>query len=86
MREDFDWEGFARKWNAPVVPRSEIGRFSGGLLTAGAMANLDCDGKGPAGAFYIGRKLVYPIDQLIAWMRERSRTVKPKAVPRRKMT
>ena len=80
QQHDLDWDRWAREWVAPYVPRSEIARFTEGLLSPGTMANLDCDGKGPEGAFYIGRKLVYPIENLIRWIRARSSDAKPPTV------
>lgn len=36
--------------------------------SAGVMANFDCQGTGPEGAFYIGRKIAYPTQQYIDWV------------------
>lgn len=63
------------KWRAPIVARTEIREFSGGALSEKYMANLDSSGMGPAGRFRCGRKICYPVDSLIQWMADRSRTV-----------
>lgn len=60
------------KWPSPFVARTHCERFSGGALNAGTLANMDCMGTGPEGAFKIGRKTVYPVENLIKWMAERA--------------
>ena len=62
------------KWSSSIVARTEVKAFSGGALNAGTMANLDCTGEGPE-SFRIGRKIVYPVDELISWMIKRSALV-----------
>jgi hypothetical protein len=58
----------ALQWPSNYVARTEIKRFTGGALSPGYLANLDSIGTGPAGAFSIGRKIVYPKDQLTDWL------------------
>lgn len=61
------------RWPSPVVARTQIERFTGGLLTAKYLANLDCQpGQGPA-RVVCGRKVGYPVRELVQWLRERSR-------------
>jgi hypothetical protein len=68
-------DGLKAAWGCPIVARQQIGQFSGGVLTPGTMANLDCLGKGPEGRFRIGKKVCYPVDSLIAWIDSRTEEV-----------
>jgi hypothetical protein len=65
-------KALARNWPSPYVARNRVDEFSGGALNPKTMANMDSLGLGPTGKFYIGRKAVYPIDDLVEWMEERS--------------
>ena len=65
----------AAKWPSAYVARSEIDRFSGGILKPSYLANLDCLGKGPAGRIRIGRKVAYPVDKLVEWLESRIESV-----------
>lgn len=58
----------ANKWPSPFVARSEISRFSGGLVAPGTAANHDSAGTGIAGAFRVGRQVAYPVDSAIEWL------------------
>lgn len=58
-------------WPAPVVARSEVSRFSGGILNPRSLANLDSKGVGPANRFRVGRKVCYPTTELADWMQSR---------------
>ncbi len=62
-------------WSAPVVARNEVSRFSGGILTARYLANLDSQGKGPRNRIRCGRKVCYPTADLAAWMESRTSQV-----------
>ena len=59
------------KWPSAIVARTEIANFTGGILTAGYMANLDSIGQGPP-RISLGRKVAYPVDTLIEWLRARA--------------
>ena len=65
----------ADRWTCPYVARTQIGKFTGGLLSEKHLANLDYQGKGPAGRIRCGRKIAYPVKQLLAWLEERSTEV-----------
>lgn len=53
-------EIFVRSWRGPVVPRSEVGRFSCGLLHPRTMANRDSDGTGISTRIRIhGKRVAY---------------------------
>ncbi len=60
-------------WPSAIVARSEVGRFSGGILNARTCANRDCLGLGPP-RVRIGRRIGYPVVELAEWMRSRSST------------
>lgn len=63
-------------WPSPLVPRNEVGKFSGGLLNSGTMANLDSRGEGPQGKVAFGKvRVAYDRDLLIDWLMERLRPV-----------
>lgn len=68
---DFDFGKLAKSWPAPIVSRTEIARFSGGLLTPRTMANLDSLSEGPP-RIRVGRKIAYPVDSLVAWIKSRA--------------
>jgi hypothetical protein len=59
------------KWQSAVVARTEVERFSGGMISGKYLANLDSQGRGPA-RVRCGRKVGYPVADLVRWMRERS--------------
>jgi hypothetical protein len=58
----------ANTWPSSFVSRKEIRAFTGGIISQGTIANLDCKGEGPSGAFKIGRHVAYPVDSLIDWL------------------
>lgn len=60
------------EWGCPIVARSEVRRFSGGLLNPRTLANLDVRNEIP-GKFRVGNRVVYQTAQLAGWMRERSK-------------
>ena len=61
----------AEKWPSAIVARSEVGKFSGGLLHPRSMANRDSEGTGPRNPIKVGRKVAYFVDSLLEWMQER---------------
>ncbi|RLB90578.1 MAG: hypothetical protein DRH50_12155 [Deltaproteobacteria bacterium] len=61
------WES----WPAPVVARTEIESFTGGLICARSLANYDSLGKGPGGRIKLGRSVGYLKSDLISWLLNR---------------
>ncbi len=59
-------------WPAPIVARSRVGEFSGGLFSPRTLANADSRGDGPVGKINIGRKAAYPTTALVDWMRRKA--------------
>lgn len=76
MSENIDLSFLAEGWPSEIVWREKVGQFSGGVLDPKTMANLDSCGKGPAGRFRIGRKVVYTVEALIRWIEDRAEVVK----------
>jgi len=54
-----------------IVPRFNIDRLTGGLLTPATMRNHDTRGTGPKPRVKVGGKVAYPVDALTAWLRSR---------------
>ena len=63
------------RWPSPIVARTSIETFTGGAMTEKYLANLSCAGLGPDGRFRMGRKVVYPVAELIAWLEARSEVI-----------
>lgn len=57
----------------PVIPRKDIDRYLGGLVSKGYLANLDSQGKGPR-KFRCGRNIGYLRADLVEWLSQRSRS------------
>ena len=55
-----------------IIARREAPRLLGGVVAAGTLANEDCRGTGPAGAFRIAGRVVYPRESLLDWLESRS--------------
>lgn len=70
---NFDFEKLGRAWSSPIVSRTEISKFSGGLLSPRTMANLDSLNEGPPRG-RCGRKIFYPVDSLIKWLEHRTKS------------
>lgn len=58
----------ADSWKAPLVARSKVGEFTGGLLSPRYLANLDSAGRGPPIRLRCGKKVAYPIEALCQWL------------------
>lgn len=69
------FKSMADKWPSAWVARDEIHRFTGGAVSARYMANLDCLRQGPKGRMRVGRKIIYPLGELLAWLEERTTAV-----------
>lgn len=66
-----------KSWPSTLVARSEISRFSGGVVSPHYIANMDCRGIGPAERIRIGRKIAYPLDSLVDWLKNRATKLGP---------
>ncbi|MHB8111693.1 MAG: hypothetical protein ACYDHW_16845 [Syntrophorhabdaceae bacterium] len=74
-KSDF-WVKMAERWPSAIVARTEVSKFTGGLISVKYQANLDSKGLGPAMWVRIGRKIAYPVSEYVDWLRRRS-TVPP---------
>jgi hypothetical protein len=70
--EDEIWAELQKSWPSPIIARSEIGKWSGGLLNPRTVRNLDCSGDGPRNRLRVGRKTAYRVVDLIDWLRSRA--------------
>ena len=68
----FDWQTLAENWPSAIVARSEVGRFSGGVVSPAYMANFDSQARGPRNRLRVGRKIAYPVQDLVRWLEARS--------------
>jgi hypothetical protein len=73
----FDITELAKRWPSPLVARDQkqLDKFSGGILNARTLANEDSLGTGPKGRIKVGRKVAYPVESLIQWMRDKTETI-----------
>jgi len=69
------FQDMVAKWPSTWIARTEIERFSGGMISEKYLANLDSAGKGPTGRVRCGRKVVYPVAALVAWLESRSEAI-----------
>jgi hypothetical protein len=74
MKQDI-FDDMAERWPSAVVARQHVESFSGGAITAKTLANMDSQGVGPQGRFRLGRGIVYPVSDLVTWLRSRSEPV-----------
>jgi len=65
----------AAKWPSAWVTRCEAKRFTGGMIGEKFLANLDSQGRGPAGRIRCGRKIAYPVAEFVKWLEARSEVV-----------
>jgi hypothetical protein len=69
------FQNMAERWPSSMVARTEIENFTGGIISEKYIANLDSAGKGPAGRVRCGRKIAYPVNELVSWLESRSELV-----------
>jgi len=65
--KDALWEA-AGKWPSDFFTRETGVVFSGDSISVGHLANLDSRGEGPKGAFYQGRRRIYPKNNFIEFL------------------
>ena len=66
------FSSLAEHWPSTFVARNEVRAFTGGIIDPKYLANLDSQGRGPAGRIRCGGKIAYPVDELVTWLEERS--------------
>lgn len=62
------FECLKNKWKSNIVLRTQLSKFSGGILNASTMAKLDCKGHGIGKTVKQGKKVAYKIDDVIDWL------------------
>lgn len=70
-----DFSSMIKKWPSPYVARQEVEKFTGGIINIKYLANLDCLGLGPKGRVRVGRKIAYPVNELVLWLESRAEVV-----------
>ena len=65
-------DSLADRWPSQIVARKEISKFTGGILSARTLANMDCRGDGIPERFLLANHVCYPVVAVIAWLKERS--------------
>lgn len=66
-----DFQFLKKHWPSGIVARTAVAEFSGGLLDAKTLANLDSIGDGPPKG-RLGRKVFYKVNDLVSWMESRA--------------
>lgn len=75
MEKESPFRSMADRWPSSMVSRTQVENFTGGMISEKYIANLDSAGKGPAGRVRCGRKVVYPVAELVAWLEARSAVI-----------
>ncbi len=71
-----DLSTLANSWPSAFVARHKVGEFTGGIVTPGYLANMDnCTVDGVPGRFRCGRKIIYPVAELIQWLEKRCEVI-----------
>lgn len=65
----------AEKWPSAFVARTEVEKFTGGMISEKYCANLDSQSRGCPGRIRCGRKVVYPVKNFIQWLEARSEAI-----------
>ncbi len=73
MKDDI-FSKMAAHWPSYIVARAEIKNFTGGGISPKTIANADSEGTGPATRVVIGRRVCYPVSDLIEWLRKNTRS------------
>ncbi len=52
------------------IPRSAVGKATGGLVSPKLLANLAITNKGPVESFLVRNRRVYPVEIFVEWLFE----------------
>jgi hypothetical protein len=69
-----DFSYLKKKWDKPIFFRSEVKKFSQGIIGPKYLSVLDHQGKGPR-RFQVGGKIAYNVNDFIEWLNERTERV-----------
>lgn len=72
LKRNVSFSTMAANWPSPYIVRQEVERFTGGIVNAKYLANLDSRGEGPPGRVKVGRKVAYPVNSFVAWLESRA--------------
>lgn len=61
------------KWPSAVVARTEVDKFSGGLVSSKYSANMDSSGAGIQGRVKVGKRVGYSAHELASFLRSKMR-------------
>ncbi len=65
-------DSMADKWPTTIVARSELGKFTGGILDSRTQANLDCKpDKDSIPRFRMNKKIFYEVKDVIAFLKRK---------------
>lgn len=72
-----DFSGIIKAYPCGFIPRMEIGKATGGLLSPEYMCNLDSnrDVEGIRGRFKVGRKVCYPVQSVVEFLEKRTQVI-----------
>ena len=70
----------SKNWNSTIITRSNVEKWTGGLITAGYIAYLDAKGEGPPVKFRSCRKICYQVKPFIQWLENRSKLINSSSV------
>ena len=69
------FQSMAERWPSSFVARTEISHFTGGIISERYIGNLDSQNKGIPGRIRCGRKIAYPVNEVVRWLEGRSEVV-----------
>lgn len=72
MKNENVFQSMADRWPSSFVARTEVERFTGGIISEKYLANLDSQNKGCPGRVRCGRKIAYPVSEFVKWLAARS--------------
>jgi len=55
----------------PIFERTQVDRLTGGVVRHRTLANMQSKGEGVPGAYKVGKKVVIPRDEFLAWLSDR---------------
>jgi len=70
-----NFRSMADRWPSSFVAREKVETFTGGIISARYLANLDSQGKGPDRRVRVGRKVAYPVGSFVEWLENRAEQV-----------
>lgn len=62
----------AAQYEGKLMTRRMVEQMSGGAYTAKSLVNLDSRGLGIEGGFLVGKKICYPLGNVVDWLISKS--------------